>query len=216
MALLKWLRSLFPEKGKALPHPLKQTMSGWTAVEQNQQITVWQDADGDALSFARNATFDFPALSDENAVRGRCRALAQNSHSGLVEAAVVQGVDGSAVIFIQKRLDLSAYVYTGMLVMSPNCPPSSVWTVVARERGPTGVREAWVTATLMQAGKLSAETHEKSWAHDPYYPAYAGVDRRVLRFISDGAVYDSQFPHHPLSKVRRELQRLLTTSRALP
>jgi hypothetical protein len=216
MALLKWLKSLFPDKGKALPRPLKQTMPGWTIVEQNQQITVWQDADGDALSFARNATFDFPELSDENAVRGRCRALAQNSHSGLVEAAVVQAVDGPAVMFIQKRLDLPAYVYMGMLVMSPNRPPSSVWTIVAHERGTTGVREAWVTATLMQAGKLSAETYEKSWARDPYYPAYAGVDRRVLRFLSDDAAYDSQFPHHPLSKVRRELRTLVTTGRALP
>ena len=50
--------------------------------------------------------------------------------------------------------------------------------------------------------------YEQSWAADPYDPAYRGVDRTVLRFMSDDPLYDEQFPEHPLSKLRRLLPRL--------
>ena len=60
----------------------------------------------------------------------------------------------------------------------------------------------------MTAGKLSIDDYKSHWAQDPYEPAYLGVDRRVLRFVSDDESYDAQFPQHPLSKVRRLLAEL--------
>jgi hypothetical protein len=80
-----------------------------------------------------------------------------------------------------------------------------VWTVVAGEHGMTGVREAVITAELMNAGALTIASYQQSWAQDPYDPAYTGVDRSVLRFMSDDRKYDERFPAHPLSKVRRVL-----------
>ena len=85
---------------------------------------------------------------------------------------------------------------------------SQVWTVVAQERGTTGVREALVTTELVEAGALTVETCERSWAADPYDADFAGVDRSVLRFISDDELYDSRFPQHPLSKVRRVIRSI--------
>ena len=131
--------------------------------------------------------------------------------SGLVEAATVQGPHGSAVMLIYKRLDKPAFVFTGMLFMPP-VEKSWLWTLVARERGTTGVRESVVTAQLMNAGKLTIESYEAEWAQDPYDSDYRGVDRSTLRYASDDELCDSQFPNHPLSKVRRELRRLLTVA----
>lgn len=185
---------------------LGREMPGWRVVEQGGQMTVWQDVDGDALSLTLDAAF---GLSDQNAVRGHCRTIAERMSSGLVEAAVVAGADGPAVMFVYKRLDNPAFVFTGMLVVSPTSRTSSVWTVVARERATTGVREAVVTAQLMKEGKLTLESYCTSWAQDPYDPTYGGVDRSTLRYLSDDESYDLQFPQHPLSKVRRELRKLL-------
>jgi hypothetical protein len=201
---LDWLKRVIRDQVATCP------LEGWSEVEQTQQMKVWQDVDGDALSFARDVTFGFPDLSDENAVRRRCRELAQDAKAGLVQADVVATPDGPAVMFIYKRLDMPAFVFTGMLVVAPASTSSSVWTIVARERGTTGVREALITANLMAQGKLTPESHKKSWTKDPYDPEYSGVDRRTLRYLSDDESYDSQFPQHPLSKVRRQLRGLLT------
>jgi hypothetical protein len=210
MSLADWLKRLFGREVCASPHDLGLAISGWRVVKQDQQMTLWQDVDGDALSLTRDATFGLPELSDENMVRRRCRKLAQGMNAGLVEAAVVAGADGPAVSFIYKRLDMPAFVFTGMLVVAAASKTSSVWTVVAREHGTTGVREAVITAQMINEGKLTPESYCTSWAQDPYDPGYVGVDRRTLRYLSDDESYDSQFPQHPLSKVRRELRKLLT------
>jgi hypothetical protein len=102
---------------------------------------------------------------------------------------------------------MPAYVYSGMLITHVR-EGWLMWTMIAGERGTTGVREAVVATTLMNEGKLSPEEYELRWGQDPYEPAYRGVDRSVLRFMSDDESYDQQFPQHPLSKVRRMLATL--------
>jgi hypothetical protein len=173
-------------------------------------MTVWQNADGDVLSLALEAACEFPDVSDLNVVRRQSRELAQRMNSGLVQADVVAGADGPAVMLIYKRLVMPRFLFTGMLVVAPTSKASSVWTVVAGERGTTGVREAVITAMLMNEGKLTVEGYKTSWAQDPYDPAYNGVDRSTLRYLSDDECYDARLPQHPLSKVRRELRRLRT------
>ncbi|MGO9893822.1 MAG: hypothetical protein ACLPX8_06375 [Bryobacteraceae bacterium] len=70
------------------------------------------------------------------------------------------------------------------------------------------MREAVITAELINAGKLAMQDYKRSWAQDPYHPSYGGVDRSVLRFVSDDESYGARFPEHPLSKVRRVLATL--------
>jgi hypothetical protein len=106
-----------------------------------------------------------------------------------------------------KRLQKPAYIFTGMLLVSQ--PEGDLlWTTVAGERGTTGIREAVVTGELMNAGELTIEDYKRSWARDPYQPTYRGVDRSVLRFVSDDESYDKRFPDHPLSMVRKILATL--------
>jgi hypothetical protein len=81
-------------------------------------------------------------------------------------------------------------------------------SVVCREFGTTGVREAVVTSELIAQGRLDMKEYERIFARDPYDPGYDGVDRSVLRFMSDDETYDSRSPDHPLSKGRRILRAL--------
>jgi hypothetical protein len=175
-------------------------LDGWSEVAPVDDLRIWRDSCGDVLSLATPAQgIDLPQESEE-ALRHSCRELARKRGGGLIEVHQI----GSSAKLIYKRLEMPAYIYTGMFITSVQAV-TLVWTVVAGEHGTTGVREALVTANLMNAGKLSIEDYRRSWAHDPYEPAFAGVDRSVLRFMSDDECYDEQFPHHPLSRVRRVL-----------
>ena len=117
--------------------------------------------------------------------------------------------------WIYKRLQCPAYVFTGMLAVLHH-EGQFVWTVVCGERGMTGVREALVTAELVQAGTLTLESYQTSWAQDPCEPAYQGVDRSVLPFLSDDTICDDRFPDHPRSKVRRVLAAVPATRESTP
>jgi hypothetical protein len=181
------------------------TLPGWSEGAPAKGLRLWRDSDGDVLSLAIPAEGLGLPHGSEAEVKRWCRELAQERGGGLIEA---HGI-GSSARLIYKRLQIPAYVYTGMFITAVQ-GFSLVWTVVAGEHGTTGAREAVVTANLMKAGKLTLDGYRRSWAQDPYDPAYQGVDRSVLRFMSDDESYDEQFPHHPLSKVRHVLRALPT------
>jgi hypothetical protein len=168
---------------------------------------LWRDVDGDVLSLGSlgilTESFWHSDRPDEIELRKWCRGLAESRGGGLIEAFALDG----EVRLIYKRLQKPAYTYTGMLIARVR-QEWLIWTMVAGERGTTGVREAVVTANLMDAGKLTIDDYKLYWAQDPYEPTYRGVDRSVLRFMSDDEIYDEQFPQHPLSKVRRNLATL--------
>lgn len=176
----------------------------WTEDTSTKEMRLWRDIDGDVLSLANcSEPLTDSGRADEMKVRRWCREIAESRSGGLVEAHRLD----NGIKFIYKRLDMPAYVYTGMLLTRLR-EVWLVWTTVAGERGTTGVREAVVAANLMNEGKLKPEEYELRWAQDPYEPAYRKVDKSVLRFMSDDESYDEQFPQHPLSKVRRILAAL--------
>ncbi len=179
---------------------------GWNEEATGDDMRLWRDARGDVLSL-QDTSVGLPEISNDAAVQQWSRRLAEARLAGLIEARVVNRAPGAAASLIYKRLQKPAYLFTGMLLVSGQ-PEFHVWTVVAGEHGTTGMREAVITAELMSAGKLTIQDYESSWAQDPYDPAYCGVDRSVLRFVSDDECYDERFPDHPLSKVRKLLATL--------
>jgi len=206
MSWWKGLRRNGPESSLAAPNrSLRLALPGWHENDTDGDSRIWRDIDGDVLTLTVAAEkLNIPHASSEMELKRWGRSLAQSRSAGLIEARKVACSLGPTAFVIYKRLQMPAYFYTGMLLVSLE-RFSLVWTIVAREHGTTGVREAIVTATLMEQGRLTLEEYRRSWAQDPYEPAYAGVDRRVLRFVSDDEVYDEQFPAHPLTKVRHVL-----------
>jgi hypothetical protein len=142
-----------------------------------------------------------PPLGEAD-LRQFCRHIAEGRGGGLIEVSV-NGSSAPGFKFIYKRPWGTGFAYTGMLVTD-----DMVLTVTAGEHGTTGVREAEVTAQLINGGKLTVESYERVWARDPFDANYHGVKRTTLRYMSDDESYDAAFPTHPLSKLRRLLREL--------
>ncbi len=195
---------------------VRLSMAGWDEETPDKGMRVWRDPDGDVLSLAvLDSPLNLLDSPTEAELQRFARQLAEQSGAGLIEVIVVAPPPRSIVSLIYKRLERPAYVYTGMLMMAGQ-NTSVVWTVVAGEHGTTGVREAIITAEMLEAGELTIDGYERSWAQDPYDPTYHGVDRSVLRFMSDDKSYDTRFPHHPLSRVRRVLAALPASVAGIP
>jgi len=189
------------------------TIPGWIEDAPSGDLRVWRSSQKDVLSLAeQRGSLGLPSLGDTVGLQHWCRAMAERRSAGLIEVRVNTGELGATVSLIFKRLEGDAYIFTGMLLI-PSREASRVWTVVSGECGTTGVREATVAAQLINAGRLTVEDYRRSWAQDPYEATYAGVDRSVLRFVSDDERYDDQFPEDPLSKVRRVLAALPSSVR---
>jgi hypothetical protein len=182
-------------------------MINWHLVNREAGSAYWRDAVGDVISLTRRST-PVPSLSDEVGLQHFSRDICESQRSGLIESAVRQGVQGRCLTYVYKRLEMPAFRFFGV-VITPAAQGSWMWMVVTIERGTTGEREAIVAARLIETGKLTLESYKSSWARDPYETEYTGVDRSTLRYISDGVEYDAEFPDHPLTKMRRELGRLL-------
>lgn len=183
--------------------------TGWflDKTKSKPECSTWQDNDQDTITLSVAAALVDTKIANVEAVREYCRQVAEDHGAGLVEAGVILNQSGPALQMIYKNLDGQAFTFTGLqMIVLPTA--TLTWSVVARERGTTGIREALVTDSLFAQGRLTVEGYEESWACDPYEPRYKGVDRSTLRYMSDNASYDTQFPEHPLSKVRQVLREL--------
>jgi hypothetical protein len=141
-------------------------------------------------------------------LRKSFRRLAEARSAALVEANFIQSSYGPSAQMVYKARRELGFVFTGMLFL----PADAEWlvcTVVDCERGTTGVREAVVTAQLIETGALSVGSYDECWAKDPYDSQYRGTSEVPLRYLSDDESYDEQFPEHPLSNVRGALRALL-------
>jgi hypothetical protein len=197
------------EAPSSATNTVRLTLEGWSEDTPAGELRLWRDPQGGVLTLkvVIEAILGLPPVSDEIALQCFARSVAESGAAGLIEVHAAEGPLGVTVGLIYKRLQKPAYVFTGILLV-PRGDVSQVWTAVAGERGTTGVREAIVTAELVNAGKMTMEGYERSWAQDPYDPGYSGVDRSVLRFVSDDERYDPKFPQHPLSRVRHLLAAL--------
>jgi hypothetical protein len=201
---MKWWNNRWRSSAKSPIGRARLTLPGWKEANPVNEMRIWRDECGNVLSLAvTSAPFTDSERADESALRNRCRELAQSRSAGLLEAFVTAG----GIKLIYKRLERPAYIFTGMFITQVRSD-WLIWTVVAGERGITGVREAVVTAQLIGEGKLAPEDYERRWSGDPYDPTYSRVDRSVLRSMSDDESYDAQFPQHPLSTVRDLLASL--------
>lgn len=184
------------------------TVPGWHEDAPSSAMRTWHHPHGGVLSLAvanRNA---IPPLSRLDLLRNAFRRVAEAGGGALIEANVIEAPYGASARMIYKRRQGMAFAFTGMLLL----PVDDQWlvcTVVDAEQGTTGVREAVVTAELLEAGDLTVQTYQESWAQDPYDPTYCAIDRGLLRYLSDDERFDVQFPAHPLSKVRGTLNALI-------
>lgn len=212
---MKWLSKLFSSTSSRSQDSslglLKLAVPWGREIERSERRVAWLDASGARqLSVDLvNGSLGLPAPIDIHAVRTSCRKIAESNGGAIVSVDAVSVAQRPATQLIYKREDLPAYSYTGMLYLQLD-DLGYVIAIAAEEQGTTGVREAVVTASLFEEGKLTLETYESGWFRDPYDSGYRGP---ILRSLSDDESYDPSFPDHPLSKIRRTLADLRTSIR---
>lgn len=211
---MKWLSKFFgstpsPSQGFRITS-LKLAAPWGREVERSERRAVWLDSSGVPLSIDLvNGSLGLPAPTDKRAVRQYCRKIAEGNGGAIISVDAVSVAQRPGTQLIYKREKHPAYAYTGMLFLQLD-GLGYVIVIAAEEQGTTGVREAIVTARLFEEGKLTLETYKSDWFRDPYDENYRG---RILRSLSDDEAYDSVFPDHPLSKVRRTLVDLQSSIR---
>jgi hypothetical protein len=135
-------------------------MEGWTEEASIDQMREWRNSERDVLSLATDdGSLELPSLSDIRGLQRWCRAVAESRGAGLIEMRRDAWRLGATVGFIYKRLEMPAYIFTGMLLV-PGDDVAEVWTIVSGERERTGVREATVTTQLMNDRKLTIEDYQ--------------------------------------------------------
>lgn len=197
-------------------HAVHLEMTDWKEDRSHDNMRYWRNSHGDVMTLSIvGSLMGFPHLSNAEAWQKWARGLAESRTAGLIEVRASSGKNGAGMALIYKRLKKPAYFFTGMLIV-PKGDASQMWTAVAGECGMTGVREAVVTDELFKSGTYSLEDYRSSWAQDPYEPGYQGVDRSLLRFVSDDERYDGRFPHHPLTRIRQTLAALPESVTVVP
>lgn len=227
-----WLNKLITRDSSRGDGPIKSIYfdtSDWTLKEYSKDHKVWLNEHGDALTLhVVDGLSALLAISDLKDLRNFSRGLASGDgrNGGIICVEVVEMHGVSAVKIIYNYEALPAYAYTGMMIFQFS-GVRYVITLATFECGATGVREAFVSAQLAEEGRIEFDWFEepnshgaagkiKGWFYNPYDPDYEGY---ILNSISDDEKYDSAFPDHPLSRIRkqfRQIQRTLTCAEATP
>ncbi|MDT9686851.1 hypothetical protein Q5762_00480 [Streptomyces sp. P9(2023)] len=179
-------------------------LPGFRAVEPD----VWVSDAGDVLSLHFfGLRPDLPAsLDDGPSLRAGLTRLTADAGGGLIEASVKTLGELPALRQILK-LPLpgqpNGQVFIGSFTV-PRAECSTVVKIQAPERGMTGMREAMVMAQVGPDAFFRAH---------PYAPEVQGG----LPFhAADHTRYDTDFPDHPLTRVRNTLAALAEGVRVTP
>jgi hypothetical protein len=101
-------------------------------------------------------------------------------------------------------------VYVGSLTL-PFADFSFVIKVQCAEFEVSGLRDAIVMERLLAEGKVTLDPETKAirgWSCDPYDPAFKAT---LLCHKSDEEAYDTEFPDHPLTEMRKHIATILST-----
>jgi hypothetical protein len=142
--------------------------------------------EGDSLTLNRSTAAGVPPVTNLNAWRTLCRRLAEDRAGGIVSGEPFENAPRPVYQFIYKREDGPGYLYGGQVfILDQGC----VWVIggSTREHGPTGVREAMVTAQLAEQGHLVSDGSSGPGALATGEPYRTGSKTRMTRTIKDGS-----------------------------
>jgi hypothetical protein len=162
------------------------------------EVRVWFTPEGDGVGlyfFALSPDLPSGARSVAD-LRAFYAAKLQASGGQLVETSVVRAGGCPAVLVLFKTPQQpSGMTYVGSLTI-PFRDFSYVVKVQCEEGGPTGLRESVLMERRLAAGEI---------------PMASGGRLHMADWNPDAAEFDAEFPDHPLSRLRRVLQRIIAS-----
>lgn len=154
-----------------------------------------------------------PAFDTEAMIRNAHEKL--GDMAGLIEVSLVKTMAGQDLLrSIIKESVNHLPIYTSKLYYRSPDGSGFIIQLVAREKGMTGTREAMVLASNLPqemtktTDSATSETITQGapipgWAADPYDSEFK---KGFLMNKSEDAMFDQQFPKHPLSVLRADLE----------
>ena len=153
------------------------------------------------------------------------KAVIQNAHeklgdmAGIIEVSIIKtSTDQDLLRSITKESVNNLPVYTSKLYYRSPDGSGFVIQLVAREKGTTGTREAqirvanqsteMVKTTDSDGNIITQQAPIPNWSADPYDSSFT---KGFLMNMSENAMYDQQFPSHPLSVLRADLESIQRT-----
>ncbi len=196
---------------------IKFDASDFTFVGDEDNVRVWHTRDDDGIGL-----YYFPIPPDIEAdiesvadVCAAYREMTARSGNGLVECETLL-IDGCRTIhtIIRVPQDPTGMTYLGSLTF-PRRDFSFVIKVQCEERGVTGWRDAMVLDELLRTGEIVVDDNTEpgpipGWEPDSQDPAFASG---FTGNRSEAEKYDTQFPTHPLSRLRKVLRDIKATLR---
>lgn len=159
-----------------------------------------------------------PAFDTEAMIRNAHEKL--GDMAGLIEVSLVKTMAGQDLLrsIIKESVD-HLPIYTSKLYYRSPDGSGFIIQLVSREKGMTGTREAMILASNLPQGltkTTDAATGETltqgapipGWAADPYDSEFK---KGFLMNKSEDAMFDQQFPKHPLSVLRADLKSIQNT-----
>jgi hypothetical protein len=189
------------------PEILSLPLAGWREQQRHDHSIVWIKGSNQLrqLELIPGET-GFSGITAENVMHFRRagRQVALDQGMGLIELECVFVANRSALRMVCKQSleGSTGFIYLGRLIVPFPKLTISV-TTQSLELTDVGRRERAIEARMLDQVWCAA----KRWIRDPYDPAF---DSLALCHLADAQQFDVQFPNHPLSLVRQDLQVLET------
>ena len=186
--------------------------TGWTKQPGDPSGQVWHNPAGDGIGLYRyNQPPDLPKpLDDFDRLRQFYRQPITEAGGGLIGVDLLV-LDGLPVVraIIKTPQSPSGMTYIGSYSV-PRRDFSFVLKAQCQERGLTGLREAAVFGQEAAGLGYDEQGIIIGWSADPYDPTFK---EGALRNLAEDERYDTEFPNHPLSRLRRYLAEIEPTIR---
>lgn len=152
-----------------------------------------------------------PAFDAEAVIKDAHEKL--GDMAGIIEASLVKTATGQDLLrsIIKQSVDHLPMYVSKLYYKSPD-GSGFIVQLIAREKGKTGFREAsiqmanqpteMIKTTDSEGNTITQRAPTPNWSADPYDPTFT---KGFLMNLSENAIYDQQFPNHPLSVLRADL-----------
>ena len=178
----------------------------------DEKTKIWEPATGDLI-----ALYLFPIppdiaapLDDIDGLRDFYRSIASSTTLGVIE------VDSFSVssLHVVKTIFKAPQAPSGMLYLGTLTIPFRDFSYVIKcqyaETGVTGIRDTSVLQQMLANSELvmNEQGEMVGWMRDPYDET---VQSSVMMNCAEEKKYDQEFPNHPLSRVRTDLDAIVST-----
>jgi hypothetical protein len=186
--------------------------AGWFPTDPPHSPPRWQSVTCDEMEIqATQLEAAFPQLNDLAAVRRHFQHMIRTRGGALISCDVVEVGGMQTVRTVSKYRAGRGFAMTYTASLSAHLANLIIELLISgSEDDFTGVREALIVSELSQKAspserqQLAQNVIPIEWKFERYEPRTRGD---LAYLLSDDEKYDTRFPDHPLSRVRRWLRR---------